>query len=162
MTLWWFSVAGNYNRNQIDKALPALTKSHTDKDVTTKTQHQEFVPKLGAEDELSICRATDGGAIINNNTRLQPCSLKSMNKKGNGYSSELKKYLKNVATIQLSVVQKWNKIIEDRLLCNTEDDGPFPMGLARVNYLPAVLIGHHATCASLCVAVISSKSSETC
>lgn len=83
MTLWWFSVASNYNRNQIGKALPALTKSLADKDVTTETQRQEFAPKLGAEDELSICGATDGGAIINNNTRLQSCSLKTMNKKEN-------------------------------------------------------------------------------
>lgn len=70
MTLWWFSAACNYNRNQIGKAPFQPSREVLDRDVTAETQQQEFDLKLDVVDELGICGAADGRAVINNNINL--------------------------------------------------------------------------------------------
>jgi len=53
MTLWWFSAACNYNRNQIGKTPLQPSREVLDRDVTAETQQQEFDLKLDVVDELA-------------------------------------------------------------------------------------------------------------
>ncbi len=58
-------------QSQSDRQSPLQpSREGLDRDVTAETQQQEFDLKLDVVDELGICGAADGRAVINNNIHL--------------------------------------------------------------------------------------------